>query len=165
MCWSLRKTLTTKRLNCEYPRPDLAPSRSLSARPPLSRTVFPAYFIGRAKRCWELAKSMRDPALAQTFVERANVLRNLAISGKGAARNGQASALRPGIVQPKAKTQSALRRELHNLSPGMSLALQASDFLALSTRDAWHECRRLAEEFGCQVEFRPDGRIWFVKRD
>jgi hypothetical protein len=127
--------------------------------------VFPEYFIDRAKRCWELAKSMRDPALAQTFVERANVLRSLAISGKAAARNGQGGALRPSIVQPKAKPRSALRRELNHLSPGMSLALQVSDFIALSTRDAWHESRRLGEEFGCQVEFRPDGRIWFVKRD
>jgi len=127
--------------------------------------VFPDYFIDRAKRCWELAKGIRDRALAQAFVERANVLRSVAISAEGAvARNGQGGAPRPSVVQPKVKTLGLLRRELSQLLPGISLEVQVADFVALCPRDAWQESRRLAEEFGCGVEFRPDGRIWFVKR-
>jgi hypothetical protein len=124
--------------------------------------VFPDYFINRAKRCWELAKGIRDPALAQAFVERANVFRNVAISAEG-ARNGEAGGIKPSLLQSRAKTLGSLRRDLSQLTPGMRLALQVSDFIALCPRDAWHESRRLAEEFGCDVEFRPDGKIWFVK--
>jgi hypothetical protein len=126
--------------------------------------VFPDYFINRAKRCWELAKGIRDPAFAQAFVERANVFRSVAISLEGAvARNGQAGAVRPSLLQSRARTLGSLRRELSQLSPGMRLALEVSDYIVLCPRDAWHESRRLAEEFGCDVEFRPDGKIWFVK--
>ena len=127
--------------------------------PHLSSAVFPDYFIDRAKRCWKLAKSIRDPALAQAFVERANVLRSVAISAEGAV-----GAPRPSLVESEAKTARSLRRELSQLLPGMSLAVQVADFVALCPRDAWHESRRLAEEFGCAAEFRPDGRVWFVKR-
>jgi hypothetical protein len=127
--------------------------------------VFPNYFIDRAKRCWKLAKSMRDRALAQAFADRANVLRSVAISLKSAAaRNGQAVAGGLRLVQSKVKTLDSLRRELSQLSPGMKLALQVSDFIFLCQRDAWHESHRLAKEFECDAEFRPDGMIWFVKR-
>jgi hypothetical protein len=111
--------------------------------------------IDRATQCFELAKSIRNTALARTLAER--------VAGTEPAIG---KALRPSIVFSKAKRLGTLRCELNDLSAGMSLGLEVQQLtILLSSRDAWHESRRLAEEFGCNAEFRPDGYIWFVKRD
>ena len=94
---------------------------------------------------------------------RANLLRSLLAA---IARDSQRKISRICITYSKAKTLSGLKHELKDLSAGMCLALKVQDFvLLLSSRDGWLRSRRFAEEFGCEVEFRPDGRIWFVKRE
>jgi hypothetical protein len=111
--------------------------------------------IDRATQCFELAKSIRNRALARTLAERA-----------AGTEPAIGKALRPSIAFSKAKRLGTLRCELNDLSAGMSLGLEVQQFtILLSSRDAWHDSRRLAEEFGCNAEFRPDGYIWFVKRD
>jgi hypothetical protein len=118
--------------------------------------------IDRATQCFELAKSIRNRALARTPAERAAVLKRFFISTEPAI----GKALRRSIVFSKAKRLGTLRCELNDLSAGISLGLEVQQFtILLSSRDAWHDSRRLAEEFGCNAEFRPDGYIWFVKRD
>ena len=120
------------------------------------------YFIDRTRQCFELAKNIRNPAVARTLADRAAVLKRFAIG----AEPTSGTAPRPSIVFSKAKSLGTLRCELNDLLAGMSLGLEVQHFaILLSSRDAWHESRRLGEEFGCNAEFRPDGCIWFVKRD
>src|SRR5258707_15070077 len=125
---------------------------------------FPDYFMDRAKKCLALAKKIRNPALAETFAERARILTRTAVDAERVfGLQDRMENLRPRTVLSTARTIVELRRDLQNLSAGMSLYLQTKDFVDLSP-DAWKASGRLAEEFGCDSEIRPDGSIWFVKR-
>ena len=128
---------------------------------------FPDYFIDRAKKCLTLAKRIRDPQLAKTFADRAQVLTRTAIEAERAlALQDRTENLRPRTVLSKARTLSELRRDLQNVSGRMSLHLSVQNYLSLFSPpdDGWKASSRLGEEFGCSAEIRPDECIWFVKR-
>jgi hypothetical protein len=83
---------------------------------------FPDYFKDRAKKWLELAKRIRDPALAQTFADRAQILTRTAMEAERAlALQDRTENLRSRAVLSKARTLSELKRHLQNLSAGMSL--------------------------------------------
>src|SRR5262249_37370357 len=93
-----------------------------------SRTMFfPDYFIDRAKKCLELAKSIRNPKLAETFAERAKLLKQTAMHAeRGLALSNARENAR--VVVSTAKTIAELRGELQNLLLGMSLKLSLKFF-------------------------------------
>jgi hypothetical protein len=127
---------------------------------------FPDYFADRAKKCLALAKRIRDPAFAQTFADRAQILTRTAMEAERAlALQDRTVNLRSRAVLSKARTLSELKRHLQNLSAGMSLYLMIRDYLDLfpPPNDGWKASSRLGKEFGCSAEFRPDGCVWFVK--
>jgi hypothetical protein len=121
---------------------------------------FPDYFKDRAKKWLELAKRIRDPALAQTFADRAQILTRTAIEAERVlALQDRTENLTFRTDLSKARTLSELRRDLETLSAGMSLHLKMRDYLDLFSPpdDGWKASTRLSEEFGCSAEFRPDG--------
>ena len=128
----------------------------------------PEYFADRAKR-WlglaERAKREGDPKLAQSFAERAGLLTQTAAHAERFLGLKEQS---DRVVSSEAKTLGELRRELGDLSAG-SLHLPTRDYWNMFSspdeiNEAWSASRRLADEFECEAEFRPDGRIWFIKR-
>ena len=133
------------------------------------KAAFPVdYFADRAKKCLDLAKRVRNRALAQTFIARSKALTQTAMKlGRAMARQNGIEKRDPHVVFSQAKTLTELRRDLQNLSGEMSVYLMMRDYIDLFSRpdDAWKSSTQLAEEYGCQAELRPDGCIWFVKRN
>jgi len=125
--------------------------------------LFPDYFADRAKKCLELARKLRNPKLAQTFAERAKLLKQTAIHAeRGMALWNERGNAR--VVVSTAKTIAELRGELQTLHLGMSLKLPFKDFSPELRDEVWRASPHLSHEFGCRGEFRPDGSLWFVKR-
>jgi hypothetical protein len=127
---------------------------------------FPDYFVGRAKRCLDLAKRMRNPRLARAFADRARVLAQTAMeAGRTLARvNGMEKAPRSRVVSSRAKALSELKRELQDLSDGMGLCVSMKDYSPNRRDELWRASPHMGQQFGCSAEFRPDGCLWFVKR-
>jgi len=124
---------------------------------------FPNYFVDRAKKCWELAKRIRDPKVAEIFAERAKLLKQTAMHAeRGLALSNARENAR--VVVSTAKTIAELRGELQNLRLGISLKLSFKDFSPEQKDEVWRASPQLSQEFGCIGEFRPDGSLWFVKR-
>jgi hypothetical protein len=128
---------------------------------------FPDYFVDRAKKSLGLAKRMRNPKLAQAFADRARVLAQTAMEAgrKWAWMNGMEEEPRPRVVSSKAKALGELKRELQDLSDGMGLCVPIRDYSPNQRNELWRASPRMGQQFGCSAEFRPDGCLWFVKRD
>jgi len=126
---------------------------------------FPDILMDRAKKCLELAKRMRNPKLAQTFADRARVLTQTAVEAERAlARlNNMEEESRSRVVVSKAKTLEELKRELQDLSDGMSLCVPVRDHPPDMRDELWRASPHLSRHFRCSGEFRPDGCLWFVK--
>jgi len=124
----------------------------------------PDYFIDRAKKCLEFAKRMRDPKLAETFAERARVLKQTAMEAERTLARANGGEGRTLVVVSKAKTFAELRRELQELPDGASLRVPITDYSPDQKQELWRASPHLSHEFGCSGEFRPDGCLWFVKR-
>ena len=128
--------------------------------------LFPDYFKDRAKKCLELAKKMRNPKLAETLAERARLLTQTAMEAeRSLARADGADKPRPSVVISQARTLAELRNELQDLSDGTGLCVPMRDHSPEQRHELWGASPQLSLEFGCSAEFRPDGCLWFVKRD
>jgi len=125
--------------------------------------------MDRAKKWTQRARKTRNPAIAETLIERAQLPTRAAMNAeRSLALKDEFQDPRVRVTSSKAKTLSQRRRDLECLPARMSLHLTCKEFVALvSSADpvesAWTASNRLAAEFGCQAEFRPDGFIWFVK--
>src|SRR5262245_55346407 len=125
--------------------------------------VFPDYFADRAKRWLHLAKQVGDPKLAQTVTERARLLTRTAMQAERTMANGMEKRPIPHNLSSRAKTLDELKRELQDLSDGMSLCVPMRDYLPDQKDELWRASPHLSQQFGCNAEFRPDGCLWFVK--
>src|SRR5262245_33973761 len=129
--------------------------------------MFSDYFADRAKRWLHLAKRIGDPELARTFGNRARLLTRTAMEAERtmALTNGRGERPIPRVVSTRAKTLDELKRELQDLSDGMSLCVPMKDYLPDQRNELWRASPHLSQQFGCSAEFRPDGCLWFVKHD
>ena len=119
---------------------------------------FPDYFADRTKRWLHVAKRIGDPDFSRTFADGARLLTRAAIEA------GRAMALAtPRVLSPRAKTLDELKRELQDLSDGMSLCVPIGDYSPDQRNELWRASPHLSQQFGCSAEFRPDGCLWFVK--
>jgi len=97
------------------------------------------YFAGRAKRWLHLAKRIGDPELARTFGDRARLLTRTAMEAERAMAlaNGREERPIPRVLSSKAKTLDELKRELQDLSDGMSLCVPIRDYLPDQRNELW----------------------------
>ena len=126
---------------------------------------FPDYFADRTKRWLHLAKRIGDPDFARTFADGARLLTRTAIEAGRAMvlANGSGERPTPRVLSSRAKTLDELKRELQDLSDGMSLRVPMRDCLPDQKNELWRASPHLSQQFGCSAEFRPDGCLWFVK--
>ncbi len=120
---------------------------------------FPDYFADHTKRWLNVAKRIGDPDFARTFADGARLLTRSAIEAGRAMALANGSGERP----TRAKTLDELKRELQDLSDGMSLCVPMRDCLPDQKNELWRASPHLSQQFGCSAEFRPDGCLWFVK--
>jgi len=131
--------------------------------------LFPDYLWDRAKQWIQRADKTRNPVIAQTMADRAKLLTRAAIDAeRSLGLKDEFQDPRMRVIPSTARTIQQLRRDLEYLPARMSLHLTCKNFVALfssadQTTNAWKASNSLAEEFGCEAEFRPDGCIWFVK--
>lgn|SRR5499426_1776536 len=123
------------------------------------------YFMERSKKMLDLAKRIRAPNLAETFANRARLLKQTAMEATRSMRlANRVDEPRPPIVVSLAKTLAELRRELQDLPDGTDLCVQIREFSLDQRGELWRASSHLSHEFGCSAELRPDGCLWFVKR-
>jgi len=126
---------------------------------------FPDYFADRSKKCFELAKKIRNPKLAETFAERARVLKQTALEAERTlARAKDGDKPSPPVIVSRATTLGEVRHELQSVSDRTSLCVLLRDHPPDQRNELWRASPQLSLEFGCSAEFRPDGCLWFVKR-
>jgi hypothetical protein len=127
---------------------------------------FPDYFADRAKRWLHLATRIGDPELARRFADRARLLTRTAMEAERtmALADRREERPTPPIVSSKAKTLGELKRELQDLSDGLSLCVPLRDYAPNQRNELWRASPHLSQQFECNAEYRPDGCLWFVKR-
>jgi hypothetical protein len=118
--------------------------------------------VASVVREWtSVAKRIGDPELAQTFANRARLLTRTAMEAERAM--ALANGREERVLSSRAKTLDELKRELQDLSDGMDLCVPMRDYLPDHRDELWRASPHLSQQFGCSVEFRPDGCLWFVK--
>jgi hypothetical protein len=131
--------------------------------------LLPDYLWDRAKQWIQRADKTRSTAIAETLADRAKLLTRAAIDAeRSLGLKDEFQDPRMRVIASTARTIQQLRRDLEYLPARMSLHLKCKNFVAFFSsadqrKDAWRAANRLAEEFGCEAEFRPDGCIWFIK--
>jgi hypothetical protein len=127
---------------------------------------FPDYFADRTKRWLQLSKRIGNPEFARTFADWARLFTRTAMeAGRAMGQvNGSGERPTPPIVSSKAKTLGELKRELQDLSDGLSLCIPLRDYSPNQRNELWHASPHLSQQFECNAEYRPDGCLWFVKR-
>lgn len=128
----------------------------------------PEDFRDAAKR--SLASAMKpflDPESKRSLIERAKILMQLAVQTE------QSMVFIDSLRALRASSNAALdhlRKHLDQLAPGMTHHMATSAYVDLLKNgpngldDAWEQTALLSRECDCEVEFRPGGTVWFVKR-
>src|SRR4051812_40010592 len=116
--------------------------------------------MNRAKEWLEHTKKVPKPALARTLA----ALRRTAVD-TWVRVNGIKEQPKPRAMVSKAKALGQLKRELQDLSDGMGLCVPIRDYSPNLRNELWRASPHISHQFGCSAELRPDGCLWFVKRD
>ena len=128
----------------------------------------PEDFRDAAKRSFARAiKPFLDPETKRSLIERARILMQLAVqTEQSMALVDRARALLPSSHA----ALEHLKTQLIQLAPGMTHHMPTSAYVDLfkngtnGLEDPWGQTALLAKECDCEVEFRPGGTVWFVKR-
>jgi hypothetical protein len=122
--------------------------------------LLPEDFRDRARDCLAKARRTINGQTRDVLIERAMVL------GQAAVQAERGLALMDRFRTPR--TLDELKRQLAELAPRQSVSMRTSEYNKLfggspKADDGWAETRALSKRFDCDIEFRPDNWVWFIK--